>query len=251
MENSTFYYSGLSGLALPIPKYNYPEAYQSYSRLQYYATLFNSIEINSSFYKVPRAVTLAKWKASLPERFMFTFKLWKEITHAKHLLYKEDDVKKFLDALAPAADGSCLLVQFPPRLSIEYMLQLDVLLHNIRTHAGADRFRIALEFRHASWYAGDDLRVLAARHAATIVLHDKARYASPFFDQDSDFMYVRFHGPGGNYKGSYPDDFLSEYASYVTNWVDEGKIVYVYFNNTMGDAYNNLLTLNRFVSGNG
>jgi uncharacterized protein YecE (DUF72 family) len=61
-------------------------------------------------------------------------------------------------------------------------------------------------------------------------------------------MYLRFHGPGGNYRGSYSDDILSEYASYIMEWRAEGKTVFVYFNNTMGDAYNNLVTLNKFVS---
>ena len=57
-------------------------------------------------------------------------------------------------------------------------------------------------------------------------------------------MYVRFHGPTGNYRESYVDDFLYEYASYINEWIEEGKTVYVYFNNTMGDAFNNLKYLN-------
>jgi uncharacterized protein YecE (DUF72 family) len=245
--NTGIYYSGMSGLELPIPKYNYPEIYQSFTRLQYYATLFNSIEINSSFYKIPRAVTIAKWITTLPESFTFTFKLWKEITHAKQLNFKDEDVKKFLDALTPAPDRSCLLIQFPPGLSSEWMLQLDNLLHVIRNHTAMHRFRLALELRHASWYANHDINTLAERHDATVVLHDKARYASPFFDQKSGFMYVRFHGPAGNYRGSYSEDFLEEYASYIIEWLTAGKAVFVYFNNTMGDAYNNLQTLNKLV----
>ena len=66
-------------------------------------------------------------------------------------------------------------------------------------------------------------------------------------DLQADFIYVRFHGPTGNYRGSYSDDVLSEYAGYIMDWVDEGKIVYVYFNNTAGDAFNNLQTLNNLV----
>jgi uncharacterized protein YecE (DUF72 family) len=244
------YYSGMSGIELPIPKYHYPEQYAAYSRLQYYATLFNSIEINSSFYKIPRAVTIAKWVASLPETFTFTFKLWKEITHAKELHFREDDVKKFLDALASASDRTGLLVQFPPSFSKENVLQLDNLLHVIRTHTGAARFRIALELRHASWYSGDELRSLSVGHQATVVIHDKSSFASAFLEQESDFRYVRFHGPGGNYRGSYSDEFLEEFATYIIEWRQAGKTVFVYFNNTMGDAYNNLHLLNKMVHRN-
>ena len=74
------FYSGLSGLQLNIPQYLYPPPFENASRLTYYASLFNSIEINSSFYKIPKAATVAKWAACVPENFKFTFKLWKGIT---------------------------------------------------------------------------------------------------------------------------------------------------------------------------
>ena len=61
-------------------------------------------------------------------------------------------------------------------------------------------------------------------------------------------MYLRFHGPTGNYRESYSEDFLNEYATYISAWIEEGKEVYVYFNNTMGDAFNNLKTINGLLS---
>ena len=88
------FFSGLSGIQLPIPKYRYPPPFENTSRLTYYSTFFNSIEINSSFYKVPRPATVTKWAASVPEHFKFTFKLWKEITHAQEFNFKEEDIFK-------------------------------------------------------------------------------------------------------------------------------------------------------------
>src|SRR6478735_6068117 len=93
------FYSGISGLVLPIPKYKFPEAHQQSSRLTYYSSLLNSIEINRSFYVLPRGKTMAKWSHEVPENFTFTFKLWKQITHAKGLQFKESDVKDFLNAI--------------------------------------------------------------------------------------------------------------------------------------------------------
>ncbi len=64
-------------------------------------------------------------------------------------------------------------------------------------------------------------------------------------NHDSNFIYLRFHGPTGNYRDSYSDAFLSEYATYIKEWLGDDKAVYVYFNNTMGDAFKNLTTLNQ------
>src|ERR1041385_6356984 len=93
------FYSGISGLQVPVPKYLFPPAYQLASRLTYYASLFNSIEVNSSFYKVPLAKTISRWAASVPGHFIFTFKLWKEVTHAKGLNFAKSDVRRFLSAI--------------------------------------------------------------------------------------------------------------------------------------------------------
>lgn len=79
-------------------------------------------------------------------------------------------------------------------------------------------------------------------------MHDKSSSASPLLEMETDFVYLRFHGPDGSYKGSYTNDFLYEYGQYIKDWQNEGKSVYVYFNNTMGDAIQNLMTLNSFIT---
>src|ERR1700759_3716537 len=93
------FYSGTSGLLTPIPKRDFPPEFADKSRLAFYSHLFNSIEINSSFYKLPQAKTLAKWAGETTEGFRFTFKLWKELTHNKNLAFNAVDIPRFFDAI--------------------------------------------------------------------------------------------------------------------------------------------------------
>jgi len=249
--NSLFsdsFFSGLSGLQLDIPKYSFPEPFQNASRLAYYSSLFNSIEINSSFYKIPQPATIVKWAASVGDHFKFTFKLWKEITHSKSLNFNEPDVITFLKSINPVQEKlGCLLIQFPPGLGNEYIPRLEKLLGCIRDTEV--NLKIAVEFRNKKWY-DDSTYNLLNLYKAVLVIQDIPRSATPMIDHPSDFIYVRFHGPTGNYRDSYSKDFLSEYANYVTEWLEEGKEVYVYFNNTIGDAFKNLKTINDLVSNN-
>ena len=119
-------YTGTSGLVLPVAnKRSYPEAFQDKSRLTYYASLFNSIEINSSFKKLPMRRTVEKWNESVPDNFQFTFKLSRSITHNKALLFNTEDIKTFLQVVSSVNNKKgCLLVQFPGKLTISEISQL-------------------------------------------------------------------------------------------------------------------------------
>src|ERR1700759_3590417 len=123
-------YAGTSGLVLPVPnKAAFPPEYRDKSRLAYYASLFNSIEINSSFYKVPMASTVKKWAADVPDDFRFTFKLWRGVTHNKQLAFNPDDLARFMSVVNNASNkAGCLLVQFPKSITIAYINQLRLLL---------------------------------------------------------------------------------------------------------------------------
>jgi uncharacterized protein YecE (DUF72 family) len=248
---SNFYFSGTSGLVVPLPnKQVFPPEYRDKPRLTYYASLFNSIEVNSSFYKVPMAATVRKWAESVPDNFKFTYKLWREITHNKGLVFNPADVARFMQTISQAGDkrGS-LLVQFPASITIAYLPQMQVLLQEIRKADLAGDWHIAIEFRSRSWY-NNDIYSMLKEYQMGVVLHDMPASATPMLEQDAQFVYLRFHGPKGDYRGGYNDDFLAEYAQYIHAWQQEGKTVYAYFNNTMGDAVHNLATLNRYVSEN-
>lgn len=241
------FYTGLSGVLLHIPKYLFPPPFENSSRLTYYSTFFNSVEINSSFYKIPQAATIARWAASVSENFMFTFKLWKGITHNKGLSFNEEDVSAFFKSINSVNEKKgCLLIQFPPSLGFACIDQLDKLLRCIREVNTTQDWKVAVEFRNKSWYH-ENVYDLLNFHQAAMVIHDIPKSATPILNHKSDFMYIRFHGPSGNYRDSYSDDFLNEYATYINEWIQEGKTVYVYFNNTMGDALNNLKTLNSLL----
>jgi uncharacterized protein YecE (DUF72 family) len=191
--------------------------------------------------------TVAKWAAEVPEDFRFTYKLWRDITHVKDLLFKEEDVHRFMQVINVAgAKKGCLLVQFPPKLDLSAMTRLERLLITIREGDLDFEWTLFLEFRKMYWYR-EDVHQMLEKYNANIVLHDKAGSQTDFIEQEGESVYLRFHGPGGNYRGSYTDDFLYEYAQYIKAWLEDGKTVYTYFNNTMGDAVSNLLALNEFV----
>jgi len=240
------WYCGTSGLVLPVKnKLEYPEGLRERSRLHYYSTLFKTIEINSSFYKLPQQKTVERWATEVTENFRFTFKLSKEITHAKDLAFERKAVKSFFDVIrVPKKKRGCLLIQFPGKTSIDCNAQLKKLLRMISSLAD---WRLAIEFRHESWYSNDTLKLLQ-QYNATCVIHDLRTFTlEPPGGDESDLVYIRFHGTEKNYRGSYSDESLLVYANKIRQWLKDGKLVYAYFNNTLGTAVQNMMTLDSFV----
>ena len=241
------FYSGTSGLDLPVPRSQYPAAFQGKSRLQYYASLFNTLEINSIFYKLPRSSTVANWAESVPDHFRFTCKVSKAITHVKGLQFATKDVDDFIRTVNHIDEKKgCLLVQFPPSLKIEKLDQLQRLLETLGEATYQSDWKLAAEFRDPSWYEREVYELLREYNAA-MVIHDIPKSATPMNEVSGDVVYLRFHGPEPRYRGDYSDEFLKRYAGYVKSWLREKKTVYAYFNNTVGAAVENLQTLNKYV----
>lgn len=244
--NSPAFYSGISGVALPVPKSQYPPDFQDKSRLQYYGHLFNSVEVNSIFYKLPRVSTVINWRDSVPENFRFTFKVSKTITHVKGLNFKEEDITAFVNTVNQIGEKKgCLLAQFPPSLKIEHLNELHGLAEALGK-ATSDEWRIAMEFRNASWYEREVYELLNDFNIA-MVIHDIPASATPENQVNNDLVYLRFHGTEPRYRGDYTIDLLQPYAVKIKGWLADGKTVYAYFNNTMGNAVKNLQTLNSLV----
>ncbi len=241
------FYSGTSNIVLPVAnKSLYPEAFLDKTRLTYYASLFNSLEVNSSFYKIPMAKTVAKWVTEVPDDFRFTFKLWKGITHNKELVFNPDDITRFFDVIGAAGNNKgSVLVQFPPSLVCN-MKQLHYLLSHLQVADPKNTWDIAVEFRNKSWY-NEHVYELLAQYKMAMVIHDLPASATPITATEASFIYLRFHGPESGYRGSYEEDVLSEFAEYIKEWLADGKTVYTYFNNTAGAAVHNLITLNNLV----
>ena len=196
------------------------------------------------------ASTVSKWAGSVDEKFKFSFKVWKEITHIKNLNFEESNIEIFLKAISGAGEKKgCLLIQFPPGLGVEAVGQLDKLLYCFQKYDNNREWSIAVEFRNKTWY-NDKVYTLLENYHCTLVIHDKQASATPWRNEEAPFLYLRLHGPTGNYRGSYTEDFLTEYAEYIRVWRNENKMVFIYFNNTMGEAFSNLQMLNKLVGTN-
>ena len=231
------FYTGTSGLVVPFVQNDYPPAFQGKGRLHFYSSFFNSIEINSSFYKNTAAATVARWAAMVNEDFRFTFKMPKAISHAKDLKYTPGDIDMFMQVVNAAGNKKgCLLLQLPPKLKIDSFNEVHALLEQVRENDPGESWNVAVEFRDASWYIGEVDEMLAEFNAC-MVMHDLPKCPAPL-QVKGDYFYLRFHG-GGRYRGSYSQKVLEKYAGLVKEWMQEGKSGYCYFNNTMGDAFAN------------
>jgi uncharacterized protein YecE (DUF72 family) len=262
--------AGTSGLVLPVPnKQAFPEAFRSGSRLAYYSTLFNSIEINSTFYKLHLPATFSRWAEEVQPDFRFTVKLWRGITHVPGLRFMPVDVHRCLYAAHRLGEKKgCLLIQLPPGLTATATEKLEQLLDKVCAADPARSWKLAVEFRHRSWYT-PEVEALLHRYQASRVLHDmpptRLPSENPSIDPSSPphhfpsakppadpsapvpFVYLRFHGPAGDYKGGYPDATLRTWAEKAVGWLSAGKEVYVYFNNTIGDALADLTRLRTLI----
>jgi uncharacterized protein YecE (DUF72 family) len=239
--------AGTSGLVLREPnKQAFPDEHKQKTRLAYYATLFNTIEVNSSFYKPPLPVTYTKWANMVPDDFQFTIKLWRNITHTRGFAFSPMDISLFMKAAANLGrKKGCLLIQLPPSVTRTKISSLRNLL--LEVLSAGPGWKLAVEFRDKGWY-NDDTYGLLDEFKAALVLHDMpaSRIGIPL--DNTGFIYIRYHGLKGDYKGGYELPHLEEYAGRINAWLKQGKDVYTYFNNTIGDAVANLETLISLVS---
>lgn len=238
---------GTSGIVLPGPKATFPREYHLESRMRYYSSLFNSLEINSSFYKIPLRATFEKWSLDVPNDFCFTIKLWREITHSKELRYDPGHIDTFLTAAAGlGTKKGCLLVQFPGKINLDYYSQVEQLLEQLHQSENLDGWRIAVEFRNPGWYIGET-HELMNEFGSSLVLHDNPKASNMNPNKGTGTVYLRLHGPTGNYRGSYTSEELGEKNALIRNWVQQGRDVFVYFNNTAGAAFENAQSLRRML----
>jgi len=225
----------------------YPPGLRPGGRLAYMATQLNTVELNSSFYRLPAPAMLARWAEAVPPGFRFAVKVWNEITHKRRLIECEDAIAAFMDSVAPLRDrAGPLLLQLPPSLATGAAPQLDRVLALLASRGAA---QIAVEFRHASWEAPDNITAthkLLNSHGAALVMHDMKRKLT-LGPNDAPFAYIRLHGVKSDYKGPYGADFLRSLATAIRGW--ENNETYVFFNNTMtGDAPLEALALSNLLS---
>ena len=230
---------GISNGYMPGNKATFPHEYQSKSRLHYYSRFFNTIEVNSCFYKTPLRATYEKWVADVPDDFRFSLKLSKAITHDAALAADISCMENFLATAAGIGiKKGCLLIQFPGKITLGHFSQVERLLEQLRISDPSGEWRKAIEFRNESWYIGETTELLD-EFDATMVIHDFAKAKLATTACKADFVYMRFHGPAGNYRDAYTAKFLEEKAVEIKTISASGKDVYAYFNNTIGEAFEN------------
>ena len=204
----------------------YPQALGARGWLPYYAATFDTVELNSPFYRLPRAANFRAWAAAVPPGFVFAVKASRFLTHVKRLKEPGPPVALFLRracGLGPALGP--VLVQLPA----SFHLRIDRLDGLLRVLARRPSIRWVLEVRHASWLV-DDVFDRLRRANVALCLHDwkEQPVTGPL---TADFVYVRRHGTRRRYGGSYADRMLRADAARVQQWTDDGREVYVYFNN--------------------
>jgi uncharacterized protein YecE (DUF72 family) len=221
----------------------YPKDMTPDQFLAHYQRFFRSVEINNSFYQLPKKKTFETWKDSVPEGFIFSVKASRFITHMKKLKDTREAVNLFLERVTALGDKlGPLLFQLPPRwrCSPDRLREfLDSLPH---------RFIYSFEFRDPSWFNEEVLGILQ-RHNAAFCIYDLNGRLSPL-SVTASFVYVRLHGPGGPYQGCYTMEALARWARLIDRWRDEGRAVYIYFDNDeAGYAAQNALSLKNMVMG--
>ena len=193
------------------------------SRLRQYARSFRSVEINASFYKMPTEQAMATWLAETPEDFVFTAKTSRFITHRKRLREPEVHIPIFFGRIAALGPKlGAVLIQLPP----SFARDLD------RLRAFCERLpprRYAVEFRHESWWTEEVHAYLRERNLAFCLFHLAGRETPEVVT--ADFVYIRLHGPGAAYQGSYDDATLRRWQAKIEGWRAEGRDVFIYFDN--------------------
>lgn len=219
----------------------YPEELPVARRLAYYAEKFQSVEINSSFYHLPRKKTLRQWRDAVPDGFVFSAKASRYVTHMKKLREPEKSLHTFLDRIGVLEDKlGPVLFQLPPNWRFNVQ-RLAAFLAEL-----SSEFSYAFEFRDRSWL-NDETYALLARHNAAFCIYDLDGFLSPK-KSTADFVYVRLHGPDGPYQGSYDTRALSGWAGAFSAWSAHDRRVYCYFDNDQaGYAARNAMSLSAML----
>ncbi len=220
----------------------YPEELPKARWLEFYARHFATVEINSSFYRLPSENAYAGWYESSPAGFTFAVKVSRYITHIKRLKDTGEAVDKFIKRARGLKEKlGPLLYQLPPN-----MHRNDEVLEAFLA-ALPRGFKHVFEFRHQSWFEDGVLETLHKYNAGFCV------FDMPFLDcpvaATADFAYIRFHGSTALYSSNYSDKELAHWAEKIKELAGGLKAAYVYFNNDAeAFAIKNATTLGHYLS---
>jgi uncharacterized protein YecE (DUF72 family) len=203
----------------------YPKGLPPKKWLDHYATLFDTVEVNATFYRLPRESAVANWVVQSPPGFLFAIKMSRYVTHVKRLHELPPSIEIFYGAIAPLVPSpkfGPVLRQFPEsfRRNDERLASaLEVLPPG----------RHAFEFRHASWFT-DDVYALLRAHGAALVIGDHPHRKFQTHEFTADWTFIRFHHGWRGRNGNYSETELDEWARRIEGWRQTND-VYAYFNN--------------------
>ena len=203
----------------------YGEGVPKRRRLERYAELFDTTEVNSSFYRLPRRETVAEWADRTPDGFLFAFKASRYLTHVKRLRSVGNGLRTFRSRLRPAAERGKLgpiLWQLPPNFQRD-----DARLAGVLSLLGGERH--AFEFRHQSWFCPPVYELLREAGAALVVADHPDRPWSAH-EITAPWTYVRLHYGSRGRRGNYSASELETWKRRLAAWRRE-RDVYVYLNN--------------------
>lgn len=222
----------------------YPEDLAEDEWFEHYSRRFDAVELNVTFYRLPDRETFEGWAGRSPSGFGFVLKGSRYITHQKKFNEPEDAIDRFFGAAEPLGSRlKCVLWQAHPNLKADAE-KLDSFLDAVEDVSTPPGTRHAFEFRDESWFEDDAVADTLEEHDAAFVLADMPfQVLAPGqrsrsidrpevrADHTSDFAYVRRHGPEERYASKYPDSMRASDATWVQRWIDEGKDVFVFYNN--------------------
>lgn len=229
----------------------YPKDLAHKDKLNYFAKHFNTVEINYSFYRLPRASNYKKWYTQTPEDFIFAVKANRFITHIKRLENVKTAWRTFIEnALYLRQKLGPILLQFSPsfKATEENIKRLEKFLKliTITLNSGSHTLKFAFEFRHPSWFIKETYKLLR-KHRASLVFADSSEYPKEEIIT-ADFVYVRMHGSGASLSPKYSDEGLKNLAKKIRIWLKYKLDVYVYFNNdAFGYAVENAQKLTKYL----
>jgi uncharacterized protein YecE (DUF72 family) len=203
----------------------YPPRCPSRLWLDYYAGQFDTVEVNATFYRLPKREVVANWVEASPPGFLFAVKMSRYITHLKRLLDLDAGVGRFYERIDP-------LVRSPKLGPVLWQLPGNFRRDDERLGGALAQLppgRHCFEFRHESWFVTEVYELLRA-HGAALVIGDDPRRPFQTHELTADWTYVRFHHGSRGRRGNYSESELEEWARRIERWRREHE-VYAYFNN--------------------
>jgi uncharacterized protein YecE (DUF72 family) len=204
----------------------YPKGLPPKRWLEHYATLFDTVEINNTFYRLPNVSAVQGWVDQSPPGFLFAVKMSRYITHIRRLTDLEGGLQRFYERIEPLARSPKMgpvLWQLPPTFKRDDERLAGAL-------KALPRGRHCFEFREPSWYV-DEVYDLLRRHGVGLVIPDSPKYPFRQIELTTDWTFVRFHSGTRGRRGNYSDREIAEWAERIGAWREDGIDVYAYYNN--------------------